>query len=106
MSIFKRKAKKDINAYAAEAADQGIQLVDVREKFEYDQGHIPGAVLVPLSSFRADFERAYPDKNQTVYLYCRSGNRSGQALNMAKTLGYKNIVNIGGIIDWKGATEK
>ena len=80
-------------------------ILDVREQDEYDSGHIPGAVLLPVNSI--DETRAaqvIPTKDTTVLVYCRSGNRSKQASEKLVKLGYTNIVEIGGINSWPGET--
>ena len=80
-------------------------ILDVREQDEYDSGHIPGAVLLPVNSI--DETRAaqvIPTKDTTVLVYCRSGNRSKQASEKLVKLGYTNIIEIGGINSWPGET--
>lgn len=80
--------------------EEGVMIVDVREKAEYDEGYIPGAVLVPLGNILAEDLTLLPDKNQKLLVYCRSGNRSGQAAKKLVELGYTNVYDFGGIIDW------
>jgi len=75
-------------------------LVDVRTPAEYESGYIPTAVNIPLSEIGNN--PPTEDKDALVILYCRSGNRSGQALKILVGLGYTNVHNIGGIIDWTG----
>ncbi len=75
-------------------------ILDVRTQDEYDQGHIPGAVLLPHDAVSKDAERILPRKDQLVLVYCRSGNRSKQASQALVDLGYTNIVEFGGINDW------
>ena len=79
-------------------------IVDVRTMEEYEGGHIPGAICIPNESI-GDEVRELPDKNQLIYIYCRSGNRSKQAAKKLVALGYTNIVEFGGIIDWDGEIE-
>ena len=78
-------------------------LVDVRTMQEYEEGHIPGAVCIPNESIAAGETDGLPQKDQLIYLYCRSGNRSKQAAESLVEMGYSNIVECGGIIDWTGA---
>ena len=80
-------------------------LLDVRTAEEYQDGHIPGAVNIANELIRTDEISELPDKNQRIYVYCRSGNRSKQAAKKLVKLGYTNIVEIGGIIDYHGETE-
>ena len=80
-------------------------ILDVRRADEFAQGHIPGAINVANEDIGDADIAELPDKNQTIYVYCRSGNRSKQAAGKLVELGYKNIIEAGGIIDWKGDIE-
>ena len=76
-------------------------ILDVREQHEYDEGHIPGAVLLPLGSITQESAAAViPDTAATVMIYCRSGNRSKQAAEILCDLGYLNVKEFGGITTW------
>ena len=79
--------------------ENGSLVVDVREPDEYESGHIPGAVLVPLSTVltnKSEFE-----SDETVYVVCRSGGRSLQACEMLHDVGISNVVNVaGGTMGW------
>lgn len=86
--------------------EEGYILLDVRTREEYDGGHIPGAVCIPHEEIKEKAEMLLPDKEQMIYVYCRSGNRSKQAAQALCDLGYTNITEIGGILDWTGETEK
>jgi phage shock protein E len=88
-------------AYAQLQSDQSIQLVDVREPSEFNAGYIEGAQLIPLGTIETDFEVAIPDKDAKIFVYCRSGNRSAQAAKKLVDLGYTNVFDIGGILDWE-----
>ena len=88
-------------AYAELQSDQSIQLVDVREPSEFNAGYIEGAQLIPLGTIETDFEIAIPDKDAKIFVYCRSGNRSAQAAKKLVDLGYTNVFDIGGILDWE-----
>lgn len=80
---------------------QEVVILDVREQHEYDSGHIPGAVLLPVGTITEDTAAAVIDDPDTVVLvYCRSGNRSKTAAQALVDLGYTNIYEFGGIIDW------
>lgn len=81
-------------------------ILDVRRADEFAEGHIPGAINVANENIGDEEIAELPDKNQTIYVYCRSGNRSKQAAEKLVNLGYKNIIEFGGIIDWKGDIEK
>jgi rhodanese-related sulfurtransferase len=77
-------------------------LVDVRERSEWDEGYIPGAVHVPRGHLESRIEQAVPDRGATVILYCASGNRSAFAAKALEELGYENVASLqGGFGDWK-----
>ena len=75
-------------------------ILDVRTQEEFDQAHIPGAILIPNDQISAEAERVLMDKNQLILVYCRSGRRSKLAAEELVKLGYTNIKELGGIIDW------
>ena len=78
-----------------------VLVLDVREQSEYDSGHIPGAVLLPVGTIAEDTAAAVIDELDTVVLvYCRSGNRSKTASQALADLGYTNVYEFGGINDW------
>ena len=81
-------------------------ILDVRRADEYAGGHIPGAINVANESINDTCPEELPDLNQTIYVYCRSGNRSKQASEKLVSLGYTNIIELGGILDWTGEIEK
>lgn len=81
-------------------------ILDVRRADEYAGGHIPGAINVANESINDTCPKELPDLNQTIYVYCRSGNRSKQASEKLVSLGYTNIIEFGGILDWTGEIEK
>ena len=83
----------------------GVTIVDVRREDEYTQEHIPGAVLVPLGTIGDQPPEALPEKDAVLLVYCRSGVRSRQAAQKLEALGYQNIYDFGGIIDWPYETE-
>ena len=81
-------------------ASQEVVVVDVRTREEYDSGHIENAVLVPNESIGSEMPEALPDKEATLLIYCRSGRRSKQAAEKLLELGYQNVYDFGGVIDW------
>lgn len=85
-------------------ADDGHVIVDVRRQDEYDSGHIPGAILIPNESIDTEMPSELPDKEQVILVYCRSGRRSKEASEKLADMGYTNIYEFGGIIDWTGET--
>lgn len=85
---------------------QEVIILDVREQDEYDSGHIPDAVLLPVGTIDEDAAAAViPEKDSTVLVYCRSGNRSKTASSALVELGYTNIYEFGGIKTWPYETE-
>ena len=94
-----------VNITAEEAkqimdTEEGYIILDVREQDEYDAGHIPGAILIPYTQIAEKAEDVLADKDQLILGYCRSGRRSKLAAEALVELGYTNIKEFGGIIDW------
>lgn len=86
--------------------DQEVIILDVRERDEYDSGHISGAVLLPVGTIDENTAAdVIPEKDSTVLVYCRSGNRSKTASSALADLGYTNIYEFGGINTWPYETE-
>ena len=77
-------------------------ILDVRTMQEYNEGHIPNAICIPNETIGEDIINKLPNKEQLILIYCRSGNRSKQAAQKLKNLGYTNLIEFGGIIDWAG----
>jgi molybdopterin/thiamine biosynthesis adenylyltransferase/rhodanese-related sulfurtransferase len=83
-------------------AEGSPAIVDVREREEWDEGHLPGAVHVPRGHLESRIESAAPDKASPVLVYCASGNRSAFAAKTLEELGYEHVVSLaGGFTDWK-----
>lgn len=94
-----------VNITAEEAkqimdTEEGYVILDVREQDEYDAGHIPGAILIPYTQIEEKANEMLPDKEQLILVYCRNGRRSKIAAEALVKLGYTNIKEFGGIIDW------
>ena len=87
------------------AEEDNFILLDVRTPEEFADGHIPGALNIPNENIGENDIAELPDKEQRIYVYCRSGNRSKQASAKLVNLGYTNVVEIGGIIDYHGEIE-
>ena len=94
MNITAEEAKQIMDS------EEGYIILDVRTQEEYDEGHIPGAILIPNTEIEARAEEELPDKDQLILVYCRSGRRSKLAAEILVELGYTNIREFGGIIDW------
>ena len=106
-------ALTETNAYRQISMQEAVELMekeendiilDVRTHQEYAAGHIPGAIVIPNETIGTEEIAQLPDKDQLIMVYCRSGNRSKQASDKLVKLGYTNIVEFGGIIDWPGET--
>lgn len=100
----KKADKKYLTLTAEEAKarldeDGSIILLDVRTQEEFDEGHIPGAVCLPNEDISADMPIAF-DKDAEILVYCRSGRRSAEAAEKLADMGYVNVADFGGIIDW------
>ena len=80
--------------------EEGYIILDVRTEEEYAQGHIPGAILIPDYEIETKAEVILTDKDQMILVYCRSGRRSKNAAQALLELGYTDIREFGGIIDW------
>ena len=94
-----------VNITAEEAkqimdSEEGYIILDVRTLEEYDQGHIPGAIVISHEEIAEKAEDVLTDKDQLILVYCRSGRRSKIAAEALVELGYTNIKEFGGIIDW------
>ena len=94
MNITQEEAKKIMDSQT------GYVILDVREQDEFDAGHIPGAILIPYGSIEEKAPSMLPDKDQLILVYCRSGRRSKIAAEALEKMGYTNIKEFGGIIDW------
>ena len=81
-------------------------ILDVRTQEEYNEGHIPNAINIPNETIDEKIYDKLKDKKQLILIYCRSGSRSRQAAYKMQKLGYSNLVEFGGIINWKGEIEK
>ena len=86
------------------AQETGYIILDVRRPDEFAAGHIPGAINVANETIGTDEIPELPNKDQLIMVYCRSGRRSKEAAEKLVKLGYTNIVEFGGILDWKGET--
>ena len=81
-------------------------ILDTREQEEFDEGHIPGATLIPYTEIENKAEEMLSDKDKLILVYCRSGRRSKIAAESLAKLGYTNVKEFGGIIDWPYEVEK
>ena len=81
-------------------AESDYIIVDARTEEEYAEGHIPGAILIPEYEIADRAQSELPDKDQLILVYCRSGRRSKIASQALADLGYTNVKEFGGIIDW------
>ena len=87
-------------------SESGYIIIDARTQEEYDQGHIPGAIMIPEHEIADRAEKELPDKDRLILVYCRSGRRSKIAAEELVKLGYTNVKEFGGIIDWEYETVK
>ncbi len=103
------KENKQEAVYVNITAEQAKEIMDSQEDYiildtrtqeEYDESHIPGAILIPHDQIKEKAEALLTDKDQLILVYCRSGRRSKLAAEDLAALGYTNIKEFGGIIDW------
>ncbi len=100
-----RPTEEDTGVLTAEEAKQRMEenseavVLDVRTQEEFDQGHIPGAVCLPNEFIAADMPFPFA-KDTELLLYCRSGRRSAEAAEKLRDLGFSNVFDFGGILDW------
>jgi rhodanese-related sulfurtransferase len=94
----------NVSEFSAKIAEAGVVTLDVRTPNEFAEGYIEGARLIDFQSGNFENEIATLDKNATYAVYCRSGNRSGQAVKVMQDAGFTNVFNMnGGVIDWANA---
>lgn len=94
MNITAQQAKEIMDS------QEGYIILDTRTQEEYEESHIPGAILIPHDEILEKAETVLTDKDQLILVYCRSGRRSKLAAEDLQKLGYTNIKEFGGIIDW------
>ena len=93
-----------VTEFSSKVAEAGVITLDVRTPGEYAEGHLEGAQLIDFQSGNFENEISSLDKNATYAVYCRSGNRSGQAVKVMQDAGFTNVFNMnGGVIDWANA---
>ena len=109
------RKKTEINLFITITSEEAMKrmeeesdflILDVRTKEEYEEGHIKDAINIPNEVIGQEAESVLKDKEQTIFVYCRSGRRSKEACQTLCELGYSNIIDFGGIIDWKGEIVK
>jgi rhodanese-related sulfurtransferase len=94
----------NVSEFSSKVTEAGIITLDVRTPGEFNEGHIEGAQLIDFQSGNFENEIATLDKSKTYAVYCRSGNRSGQAVKVMSDAGFTSVYNLnGGVIDWAGA---
>ena len=94
MNITAEEAKKIMDS------QEGYIILDTRTQEEFEEQHIPGAIVIPYDEVAQKAEGILTDKNQLILVYCRSGRRSKIAAEELVKLGYTNIKEFGGILDW------
>jgi rhodanese-related sulfurtransferase len=99
----------NINAEKAKEMMENLEefvLLDARSEEEFSEGHIPGAIVIPHEEVSERAESEIPEKDVPVFVYCRSGRRSKIAAEALVSLGYSEVYEFGGIIDWPYEIEK
>jgi rhodanese-related sulfurtransferase len=95
----------DVQVFSELIEDSCVIVLDVRTPSEFAEGHIPGAINVANEDIGAEQPIELPDLDQVIFVYCRSGRRSKEASAKLAALGYTNIYEFGGILDWDGEIE-
>nr|WP_302598838.1 rhodanese-like domain-containing protein [uncultured Cellulosilyticum sp.] len=98
LNVQEAKANLDTN--------KEIILIDIRSRAEYEEGHIPGCIHIPLPELEMRIEEVAPDFDQPIYYYCRSGVRTLTAGAILEHMGYTNLYDMGGIMSWPYEIEK
>lgn len=83
-----------------------IIIIDVRGESEYRQGHIKNSKLIPLEYLKSNIINQVPNKSSTIFIYCKTGKKSKIGYEYLKELGYSNVYNMGGIMDWPYEMER
>src|SRR5688572_15478759 len=100
--IKKEIREVNVDDVQSRIQNNGVTLLDVREKDEWDEGHLPGATFLPRGFLEVRVEKAVPEKGQPVVVYCAGGTRSAYAAKTLQDLGYKDVVSMtGGYGEWK-----
>jgi rhodanese-related sulfurtransferase len=98
--VFEKISAQEAKELMEDLSSDDYIILDVRTIDEYNEGHIDGALLIPDYELEERAETELEDKSQIIFIYCRSGNRSAGAAKTLEELGYMNIYDFGGIIDW------
>lgn len=106
LTACKAKEENIVNTIDANKAKEMLEqqediiILDVRTKEEFEEGHIQGSILIPDYEIEEKAEQVLTDPSATILVYCRSGRRSAEAAKTLAKLGYTDIYDFGGIIDW------
>lgn len=102
MFSFKRsKSLSQEDAFKQLQENKNIQLIDVRSRLEFKDGHVKGSINMPLETVPTEFVKKIVDKESLVFVICLSGSRAESAVKIIKRLGYENTYNIGGVATWR-----
>lgn len=96
-TVYKKISAKEAKSIID---NEDVIILDVRTQEEYNGGHIENAILLPVAEIDNKAEEVLPDKDAKILVYCRSGNRSATATKNLIKMGYTNVFDFGGIIDW------
>lgn len=107
MLFFRSPLRTAIDAGAEEyRMTPGAILLDVRTQEEYAAGRLPGSINLPVDEIESTVTEKIPDRDTPLFFYCRSGARSRRALGTLQRLGYRNLHDLGGILDYHGPREE
>lgn len=102
ISIDNLRKKMDKKEVVSKAINREIALIDVREDYEWEGGHIEGSINIPLGSINETLLTQI-SKDKDVYVYCRSGARAENAKNILEGMGFEKVTNLGGVIEWEAS---
>lgn len=97
-AVYHKISAEDANKMMSEL--NRYVILDARTEAEYSERRIEGAELIPHTAIEARAEEELPDRNAVIFVYCQSGGRSAQAARILVKLGYRNVFDFGGIVDW------
>lgn len=96
------RSMSSADAYEMITSGDDVIILDVRSEGEFSNGHIEGAILLPVDEIEYRAESILPDKDAVILVICQSGNRSQVASQELVDLGFNNVYDIGGIMSWPG----
>jgi phage shock protein E len=98
-TISPKQAKERLDS------NENVLLLDVRTQAEFEDSHVPGSILIPVDQLRNKAETILTNKDTPIFVICRSGSRSKTATRTLLSLGYQDVYDLGGILNWPYQTQ-